>query len=535
MKLSHKFIIANVVIVLMSVAASSSLCLYEMQKELKHQSAMDMDVCMNVFRELLKLKGGGELRVADGKLMQGSYVLNNNSELPDKVKELFGVEVTIFMDDIRVATTKLNPDGSRAVGKKLIGAVYETVVKQGKRHRGEILIDGIPQFAAYDPLKNAAGQVVGIIYVGQKQKEYLAVYDHLKYIIAGVAAILASVFSLISFMLVRKALQTLGRMVTMMHDIALGEGDLTVRLNITANDEIGEAAGYFDRFVDKLQTVMLRVAGSTHDVASASAGLHDMAAQIAAGTEEVASQAAIVSTAGEEMAATSHDIADNCNAAAGNSHHASQLASNGSEVVMLTVGNMQQIAVRVHETARQVAGLGTRSDEIGAIVGTIEEIADQTNLLALNAAIEAARAGEQGRGFAVVADEVRALAERTTRATKEISEMIRVIQNETKLAVDSMEEGVREVEAGTVEASRSGSALQQILDQVNEVTGQINQIATAAEEQSSTSREISNNMHQITNVIQVTAQSAHRSTEAADKLSGLADELKGLVGQFRLA
>jgi len=534
MKLSHKFFVINAIIVLLAIAATSSLCLLEMRNEFKRKASVDLEARMKTFHHLLTFKGA-ELKIADGKLKQGDYVLNDNFELPDKIKDLYGGAATIFMGDVRVSTNVMKPDGSRAVGTKLQGAAYESVIKQGKPYRGEAFILDTPYFTAYDPLKNSVGDVIGALYVGVKQSEYLAVYDRLKYVVAGVAALLAAGFSLLSFLFVRKALQPLGRMVALMHDIAMGEGDLTVRLNIKANDEIGEAAGYFDRFVDKLQTVMRKVSDSTRDVASASVNLHDTAAQIATGTEELAAQAANVSTADEEMAATSHSIADSCNAAAGNSHHASTLATNGVEIVMQTVEGMHRIAARVQETAQQVAGLGSRSDEIGAIVGTIEDIADQTNLLALNAAIEAARAGEQGRGFAVVADEVRALAERTTRATKEISEMIRAIQVETRKAVDSMEDGVREVEAGTAEATRSGSALQQILDQVNEVTGQINQIATAALQQSSTSSEISNNMHQITGVIGTTAQSTHDTTKAADKLAHLADELSRLVGQFKLA
>jgi methyl-accepting chemotaxis protein len=181
-----------------------------------------------------------------------------------------------------------------------------------------------------------------------------------------------------------------------------------------------------------------------------------------------------------------------------------------------------------------VESLGVRSDQIGAIIGTIEDIADQTNLLALNAAIEAARAGEQGRGFAVVADEVRALAERTTRATKEIGEMIKAIQKETREAVAAMVLGVRQVETGTIEAAKSGVALQDILQQVNDVAMQVNQIATAAEEQTATTSEISSNMQQITEVVQLTSQGANESAMAAAQLSGNAEELQRLVQQFKL-
>jgi methyl-accepting chemotaxis protein len=195
---------------------------------------------------------------------------------------------------------------------------------------------------------------------------------------------------------------------------------------------------------------------------------------------------------------------------------------------------MSRIAERVQGTASTIAGLGTRSDQIGAIIGTIEDIADQTNLLALNAAIEAARAGEQGRGFAVVADEVRALAERTTRATREIGEMIKSIQAETRSAVGEMEAGVRDVQQGTGEASRSGDAIRQILDQIEAVDHQVNQIATAAEEQTATTSEIAANMHQITDVVQQTSRGAHESASAANRLSVLAAELQRVVSRFRI-
>jgi methyl-accepting chemotaxis protein len=195
---------------------------------------------------------------------------------------------------------------------------------------------------------------------------------------------------------------------------------------------------------------------------------------------------------------------------------------------------MNSIAERVRSTAKAVESLGSRSDQIGAIVGTIEDIADQTNLLALNAAIEAARAGEQGRGFAVVADEVRALAERTTRATREIGEMIKAIQLETKSAVIAMEEGVSEVAKGSEKAADSGRALEQILQQINDVNAQIHQVATAAEEQTATTSEISNNMQQITEVVAQTSRGAHESASSANRLSALADDLRRIVGQFKV-
>jgi methyl-accepting chemotaxis protein len=235
------------------------------------------------------------------------------------------------------------------------------------------------------------------------------------------------------------------------------------------------------------------------------------------------------------MAATSNDVAHNCAMAADGSHRANDSAMTGSSVVQATMAVMNSIADRVKESARTVENLGAQSDQIGEIVGTIEDIADQTNLLALNAAIEAARAGEQGRGFAVVADEVRALAERTTKATKEIGAMIKSIQHQTRGAVASMGDGVKEVERGTAEAAKSGQALEDILEQINAVSMQVGQIATATEEQTVTTSEISNKIQMITQVMQGSSDVAKDAAAAAGELAEMAEELRQIVGRFRLA
>jgi len=236
----------------------------------------------------------------------------------------------------------------------------------------------------------------------------------------------------------------------------LADGDLTVEVVVSGKDETGQLMAALKSMTEKLRAIINQISNTSTQVAAASNQLHSTSEHIATGAEEVVAQASTVATAGEEMSATSGDIAQNCQMAAEGAQRASQTASDGAVVVERTVIVMGQIAEKVQESAKTVESLGARSDQIGAIIGTIEDIADQTNLLALNAAIEAARAGEQGRGFAVVADEVRALAERTTRATKEIGEMIKAIQKETKGAVAAMEQGVEQVEAGTLEAARSG-------------------------------------------------------------------------------
>ena len=315
----------------------------------------------------------------------------------------------------------------------------------------------------------------------------------------------------------------------------LADGDLTVEVIVESKDETGQLMAAMQTMVHNLRDMITNTVDISTSIASASNQLQSTAQQIATGAEEVAAQTSTVATASEEMAATSSDIARNCTMAADASQQSTNAANAGAAIVQETITGMNIIAERVRRTSTTVEALGSRSEEIGEIVGTIEDIADQTNLLALNAAIEAARAGEQGRGFAVVADEVRALAERTTKATKEIGAMIKAIQNETKVAVRAMEEGVTEVEKGAASSQKSGQALKEILDRINEVSMQVSQIATAAEEQTATTNEVTSNVHQITEVVHQTANGADETAAAAAQLSKQAENLQMLIRRFKLA
>lgn len=363
-------------------------------------------------------------------------------------------------------------------------------------------------------------------YAASKKATYLL-------LVSGAVALAAS---FICLMIVLRVTVTrkLNDFVAKVTDLARGEGDLTKQIIVHSNDEFGLLADEINSLVEKIRGIISQIVQTSKQVSASAVELQSNAEQMAAGAEEVAAQADTVATAGEEMSATSGDIAQNCQMASEGSQLASSTAVSGARVVDETISVMNSIAERVRSSAVAVESLGSRSDQIGAIVGTIEDIADQTNLLALNAAIEAARAGEQGRGFAVVADEVRALAERTTRATREIGEMIKAIQQETKGAVIAMEEGVREVAKGGEKAADSGRALEQILQQINDVNTQIHQVATAAEEQTATTSEISNNMQQITEVVAKTSRGAKESAAAANQLSVLSDDLRRIVSQFKV-
>ncbi|HKZ16240.1 MAG TPA: methyl-accepting chemotaxis protein [Geobacteraceae bacterium] len=533
MKIRTKLITLNVVVVSVAIAAITAVSLYTFKKEMEQQAVSDQETGLRTLRELLYHKGR-DIRIVDGKLMADSFVVNGDHSLPDRLKELCGGTATIFMGDERVSTNVLKEDGSRAVGTRLQGPAHDVLFKEGKPYRGEAKILGTPYFAAYDPIKDASGKTIGALYVGVKKSDYLAPTTRLSYLVLALAAILLCAAAIANRFIACRLLAPLDRI----HDVLVNaerDGDLTQRLDYRKNDEVGGMCVAFNSFVERLNEIVTRIVSSAEQLTSSSGLLVATSQMMAGSADDVAGQAGTIAVSSEEMAATSNDVANNCTVAAESSQQANSAALTGSSVVQETVSVMNRIAERVKESAQTVESLGGRSIEIGEIVGTIEDIADQTNLLALNAAIEAARAGEQGRGFAVVADEVRALAERTTKATKEIGKMIKAIQQETKDAVGSMEEGVAEVEKGTAEAAKSGKALAEILDQIGNVTMQVNQIATATEEQTATTNEISSNIHMITEVIKASAEVAKDSADAASQLSVVAEELQSVVAHFKVS
>jgi methyl-accepting chemotaxis protein len=310
--------------------------------------------------------------------------------------------------------------------------------------------------------------------------------------------------------------------------------DLNSRFNTDRADEIGDLQKAFDGFVEQIKITLLQVSESSSAVASASTQISSSTEELAAGAQEQSSQTSEVATAVEEMTKTLSETTENVRKVANGAKEAKDSARKGGEVVDQTVKGMKRIAEVVNQSAEQVKILGASSDKIGEIIGVIDDIADQTNLLALNAAIEAARAGEQGRGFAVVADEVRKLAERTSKATKEIAGMIRQIQTDTNQAVSSMEKGTEEVGNGIVLAEQAGSMLNNIVENAQSVADMVGQIAAASEQQSSASEQISRNVEGISSVTQESASGTQQIARTAEDLNKLTEHLQELLAKFNL-
>ncbi len=317
-------------------------------------------------------------------------------------------------------------------------------------------------------------------------------------------------------------------------DIAQGEGDLTRRLEMTSNDEMGLLANGFNTFVGNLRGIIARVSSFAKEVASASMQFSSTCEEIKDRIKGQMTRTEQMATATEEMSATIAEVARNCSDAAQTAMEADSTASKGSDVIARTIKGINDIASRVQESTELILLLNKRSGEIGKIVGVIDDIADQTNLLALNAAIEAARAGEQGRGFAVVADEVRKLSERTIGATKEIGNMISTIQVEAQKAVNSMESCNEEGNIQKKLAGEAGDVLKGIVSKVRQVNDMIQRIATATEEQSKTSEQIGSDMEEIAFAFKETTDGTEQMSLASNNLSVVAAQLQKLTSKFKV-
>lgn len=313
------------------------------------------------------------------------------------------------------------------------------------------------------------------------------------------------------------------------------DGDLTIGLEIEKNDEIGKLFDGFNEAVGKIRNMIITSAEATAATASASNQISTSAEKMMEGTREQSTQTAGVAIAVDEMTRTILDTTKNAGEAAEASKHYGDIAKEGGKVVNETIIGMNKIADVVKKSADTVQQLGQNSEQIGEIIQVIDDIADQTNLLALNAAIEAARAGEQGRGFAVVADEVRKLAERTTKATKEIATMIKQIQKDTGEAVLSMKEGTREVERGKLLADKAGDSLKQIINGADKVVDIVTKVAAASNEQSTSSELISKNIEAISNVTLQSNAGVQQIAKAAEDLSRMTENLGKILGQFKIS
>lgn len=320
----------------------------------------------------------------------------------------------------------------------------------------------------------------------------------------------------------------------MLKNIASGEGDLTRRLEYAKQDELGELASWFNRFLDKLQPIIADVKRSVQDARSTADQSALIASQTSDGMQQQYREVDQVATAFQEMSATAQDVAHNAAQAAEAARTADLASREGLSVIGKTTSTIELLANEMNVAMQEVEGLANSSEKIGSVLEVIRSIAEQTNLLALNAAIEAARAGEAGRGFAVVADEVRNLAKRTQDSVEEIRQVIEGLQSGTKEVVSTMHSSHRQAQGSVEQVEQAVVVLRRISEAVSVITDMNLQIASAAEEQSSVAEEINRNVASIRDVTESISGQADESAKISQNLNKLANHQQSLMDQFRV-
>ncbi|VVQ38247.1 Methyl-accepting chemotaxis protein McpU [Pseudomonas fluorescens] len=351
---------------------------------------------------------------------------------------------------------------------------------------------------------------------------------------AMVGLLIAGIGLLVIWLVGHGIARPLKQMVAMLDDIAQGEGDLTRRLTSDRADELGSIAKGFNTFLAKLQVMITQVVTSVQSVSDSSEHTADIAIRTNIGVHKQMAEIDQVATAVHEMTATAQDVARNATQAAQAASHADQAAAQGMQIVRDTSNSIGVLAIEIGKAVGVVQTLAKDSENINAILTAIRGIAEQTNLLALNAAIEAARAGEQGRGFAVVADEVRNLAQKTQKATEEIQTMIQQLQQGTRDVVRVMEDSQNRTDESVQHAAKAAEALETITQAVSVINDMNTQIASAAEEQSAVADDINRNVINIGQVANEVAGGADESSAASADLTKLAEQQRRLINQFKV-
>ncbi len=392
----------------------------------------------------------------------------------------------------------------------------------------EVEINGVRYMANIWTSPGLGWRYVGLI----EHREVMAEATRMTYLTAAIVGVLVLIFGLIAAAFSKVIVKPIGQVSTGLQSIAQGEGDLRHELSVQGKDETAELAGWFNKFLAAIRQLIQHIGAASANLQNASKVNSEVAHNMneAAGRQREAVE--LVSTAFNEMVATANEVARSCSGAAESAENGHRRVAEGKQQIEATTDNVNRLGRRLTESSQAMVELEAGSRSINQILGTIRAIAEQTNLLALNAAIEAARAGEAGRGFAVVADEVRALAHRTAQSTQEIEKMVAGIQNGTGEAVQSMQQSNQRTQNTLEMARAAGVALEQITQSISLINERNLVIASASEEQAQVSREVDRNLVNIRDLATQSAAGANQTSAASHELSRLAVDLNGMVARF---
>lgn len=578
MKIRVKLIIVCLSLIVLTTLSVSLFSVRQTKKDIvssvKAKATSDLATTLSY----AKAKYPGEWRVEGNKLFKGKLLLNGNYAVVDEISKLTGDLSTVFLKETRITTTVKKPDGSRAVGTKAAADVIQTVLVEGKDFIGEAVVVDQKIQTAYTPIKDSTGKIIGMWFVGVPKSFIDKLILNTILGVSGVGFVIILI-GIVAAVIVARYFEV--PILAMMKAMKSAEdGHLDIDVDIKSKDEIGILAKSFTNMMTKYRTFFGDVQGAVEQVKSTSDTLRSVSTtsvaefqqvvdsikqlaatndeenasaketflvteqleqaieQIAKGAQEQAQNVSQTSELVTGMAEEMEQVAASAKDVDTAVQNTEQVAEQGKTSVEKTIEGMNMIKTTVYQSAEHIKKLGEHSQHIGEIVEIIDDIAEQTNLLALNAAIEAARAGEHGKGFAVVADEVRKLAERSGKATKEITDLINTIQQLTGKAVSDMEMGTKEVEHGSELADEAGTALNEILRTVAAVKKQIQSITGVTENITASSSKVvsaTSNIAAITEengaATQEMAASSSEATKSVLKISRNIEEAAGMTRQ----
>ncbi|MHB9998649.1 methyl-accepting chemotaxis protein TlpC [Bacillus spizizenii] len=559
LKLGTKILCLVFVIILLFSLSVGTLMLKEITDSMKQMATEKAKGDLALSSAYIDDVISGEWQVKNNKLYKGQTQINGNEDIVDLLGEKTGDTVTIFQGDTRVATNVMK-NGERAVGTQASSEVTDAVLKNGKPFNGQADVAGSSYQTAYMPLKDQNGNIIGMLYTGANQSILASLTQSLftQFAIVLVIVIIASVILVLLFTSrINKRLNALKCAFE-----SAGNGDMTIEVSDKSGDELSELSVYYNKMRMKLNDTIQTVQQSALQLASASQQLSagaeetnqasekitEAVQQIANGAQNQITRIEISESSLKQASADIRDISSNTAAIADKGQLAQSKAAIGQKEISNVQAQMDAIHDSIQKSGEIIHQLDGRSKQIEQILSVITQIADQTNLLALNAAIEAARAGEHGKGFAVVADEVRKLAEESQQSAGQISKLITEIQNDMNQSARSVEHVKTEAAEGVTMIQRTRDAFKEIAAATGEISAEISDLSASVSNISASAHNINESFAANTAGIKDSTENTRQAaalteeqfaameeiTAASETLSQLAEELTGIISQFKM-